>query len=317
MASPKVIVFGPTGAVGSAAARTANSLHSPVTLAMRDPSKDIPGLPFPTGQTTTGTYTKVQADLTDPSTVSAAVAQSGAKHAFLYLVHNSQDHMKSTIQALKDSGITLVVFLSSFTVTGTGVEALSEIQPQSIIDYLHAQVEINLENIFGRQHFVAVRPGSFASNELQYKSGFEKGDVKITFPKSKIDCIVPEDIGRVSGTVLAKGAPEDGNHAIYLYGPQFISAHESVATIARVLGKSPKVSDCEEGEARKILIEERGYPPPLADYFMAQTKTPGGPDELFGKKVNPADRGNVKKYSGFEATTFEEWVRENQENFTS
>lgn len=307
MPSPKVIVFGPTGAVGSAAARTAHSMGADVTLAMRDTSKTIPGLDT--------SLPRVQADLTDPSTISAAVKQSGAPHAFFYLVFRTPDHMLSTIQALKDSGIKFVVFLSSFTVSGD----LKAIQPIDAIDYAHAQVELNLESVFGRENFVALRPGSFASNELQYVKGFKDNDVKITMPHSKVDCIVPADIGRVGGTILAQGPPKDGNHAIYLYGPHFISAKESVATIAKVLGKEPPIRDVNENEARRVLIEETGYPPPLADYFIRQTskaKNTGAENEIFGKTVNMEDRGNVAKYGGGgRATTFEEYVRENREKF--
>lgn len=167
MTHPKVIVFGPTGAVGSAAARTAHRLEASVTLAMRDTAKSIPGVPSDNAPG----YTRVHADLIDPSSVSTAVRESGATHAFIYMVHSSPDHMHGTIRALKDAGVSFVVFLSSFTVSGD----LHAIRPEDIIDYLHAQVELNLESIFGREHFVALRPGSFASNELQYAPSFRKG----------------------------------------------------------------------------------------------------------------------------------------------
>ena len=319
MATSKVIVFGPTGAVGSAAARTAASLGVQVTLAMRDTSKPIPGLPYPVGYAEMEPYIKIQADLTVPETVSAAIEQSGAKRAFIYLVHQSKDHMRGTIQALKDGGVETVVFLSSYTVSGD----LASIKQEDVIDWAHAQVELNLEAIFGKENYIALRPGSFASNELQYKPYFrgEKDNVvKITFPRSKIDCIVPEDIGRVGGTILAKGVPGDGNRAIYLYGPQFISAHQSVATIAKVLGKEQglKVEDVDPSEAKRILMEEIGYPALLADYFVRHANAgTGAGDELFGRRVDPKDWKNVEKYSGVKATTFEEYVRENREKFLS
>lgn len=315
--SPKVIIFGPTGAVGSAAARTAASLGAHVTLAMRDTSKAISGIP---DTSSSDRYVRIQADLTQPATVSAAVKQSNATHAFIYLIHQSQDHMRSTIQALKDSGITLIVFLSSFTVTGTGSGALSAIPPSNVIDYLHARVELQLEEIFTRSHFVALRPGSFASNEFQYAPAFSSNsEVKITYPKSRVDCIAPADIGRVGGTILARGMPQDGNSAIYLYGPEFLKAQEVVATIARVLGKDPKVSECDEQEARKVM-SERGYPPPLVEYFVGQTHKAewagDGEGEIFGRKVSEKDRGNVEKYGGGgKATTFEQFVKENREAF--
>jgi uncharacterized protein YbjT (DUF2867 family) len=44
MAFEKVIVFGPTGNIGSITAQTASKKGAKVYLAMRDPKKTIPGL---------------------------------------------------------------------------------------------------------------------------------------------------------------------------------------------------------------------------------------------------------------------------------
>ena len=44
MAFERVIVFGPTGNIGSVAAQTASKKGATVYLAMRDPKKAIPGL---------------------------------------------------------------------------------------------------------------------------------------------------------------------------------------------------------------------------------------------------------------------------------
>jgi uncharacterized protein YbjT (DUF2867 family) len=311
MASRKVIVFGPTGAVGSAAARTAGELGAKVVLAMRDTGKAIPGLdPEEEKQ---GSYERVHADLTQPDTVRDAVNTTGAKYAFIYLAFGMPDGMKSTITALKSAGIELVVFLSSFTVRGD----LKAIQPSQTIPYIHAQVEITLEEIFGVDGFVAARPGSFASNTLQYKTGLKKGEVKIHRPDAKVDCIVPEDIGRVCGTVLAKG-PQDEQRAIYLYGPTLFSQTDVVKILAKVLGKDPKIVSLDEQGAYKMFIEERGVPVPLAKYMINQAgKTITGHNEVFGYAVSEEQLSNVQKYSGRKATTFEEWVEQNKQLFVS
>src|ERR1700760_1967681 len=116
MAPHKVIVFGPTGAVGSAAARTAQEQGAQVVLAMRDTTKAIRGLDAEKEKQ--GSFERIYADLTKPDTVGEAVNKTGAKYAFMYVAQGTSDHMKSTIQALKNAGIELVVFLSSFTVRG-------------------------------------------------------------------------------------------------------------------------------------------------------------------------------------------------------
>jgi len=311
MPSRKVIVFGPTGAVGSAAARTAGELGAKVVLAMRDTGKSIPGLDAE--EEKKGSFERIYADLTKPDTVSDAVNKTGAKHAFIYLAHGMPDNMKSTIEALKSAGIDLVVFLSSFTIQGD----LKAIQPSEVIPYVHAQVEINLGEIFGTDGFVAARPGSFASNNVQYKAGLQKGEVKIFAPDAKVDNIVSEDIGRVCGTVLAKG-PQDEQRAIYLYGPEVLSQTDSVRILAKVLGKNPKIEIADEQEAYKMFVEERGMPAPIAKYMISRAgKSSDGHNQVFGYTITEEQLSNVQKYSGKKATTFEEWVEQNKQMFLS
>lgn len=304
MASRKVIVFGPTGAVGSSTACTASELGAHVVLAMRDTSKSIPGLDREKEKQ--GSFERVQADLTKPNTVREAVTSTWAKYAFIYLAVHSSDGMKSTIQALKSAGIELVVFLSTFTVRGDP----RDIQPADMIPYLHAKVELSLAESYGTDGYVAVRPGSFASNNMQYNAGIEKGEVKIFMPDATVDNIVPEDIGRVCGTILAKG-PQAGEMKPYLYGPELLSQKETVEILAKALGKDPKITSASEKEAYKMFVEERGVPPPLAEYMIRQSgKTVSGDSQVFGHKVGKEELSNVEKYSGKKGTTFREWVEQ-------
>ncbi|KUM66854.1 hypothetical protein ACN42_g132 [Penicillium freii] len=92
-----------------------------------------------------GVSKKIQADLTGPGSVAAAVNESRAKRAFIHLAFGSSDHTKTTLEALKSAGIDFVVFLSSYTVLGEA----RDVEPSDIIPYIHAQVEINLDEIFG------------------------------------------------------------------------------------------------------------------------------------------------------------------------
>ena len=101
-----VIVFGPTGQIGSAAAKTALEQGAKVWLAMRDTSKVVPGLE--NDQEAATTIDRVQADLQKPETVKHAVEASGAKRAFIYLAHGSSDSMRATIEALKSGGVEFV-----------------------------------------------------------------------------------------------------------------------------------------------------------------------------------------------------------------
>ena len=311
MASGKVIVFGPTGAVGSAAARTAAELGAKVVLAMRDTSKPIPELSAEKEKQ--GGFERVQADLTKPDTVREAVTTTGAKHAFIYLAHGSPDNMKSTIEALKSAGIDLVVFLSSFTIRGD----LKAVPPSEIIPYVHAQVEISLDDIYGPDNYVALRPGAFASNNRGFKAGINKGEVKILRPELKVDNIVPEDIGRVGGTILAKG-PQDEQRKIYLFGPELQSHGETINILARVLGKEVKIENATEDDAFRMFTEERGVPPPVAKYMINRTASiVDGPGQLFGDPVSEQDLRNVEKYSGKKGTSLEAWAEKNKGIFAA
>ncbi|KAL8751416.1 MAG: hypothetical protein Q9184_006076 [Pyrenodesmia sp. 2 TL-2023] len=307
-----VIIFGPTGAVGSAAARTASALGATVILAMRDTEKPIPGLSA--SDEKANAFTRVHADLTKSDTVHNAVLTTQATHAFIYVAFGTADNMKATLHALQSAGIELVVFLSSFTVGGD----LAAIQPTDMIPYAHAQVEMNLLEVFGEKGFVAVRPGTFASNTLQYKRGLEQGVIKIFGLDMTVDCIVPEDIGRVCGTVLAKG-PQDDQRAIYLYGPKLMSQLEAVKIIGNALGRDPKIEECDAQGAYKLFVAEGGFPAPIAEYMVRQTQKAfgAGEDQVFGYKIDREHLGNVEKYSGKKSTTFQEWVEQEKGMFVS
>lgn len=313
MSSRNVIIFGPTGAVGSAAARTASQVGANVTLAMRNIQKPIPGLSD--ADEKTGNFARVHADLTIPDTVHEAVRQSQATHAFVYLALGTSDNMKATITALKSAGIELVVFLSSFTVRGD----IPAIRPSDIIAYMHAQVELNLREVFGQDNFVSIRPGSFASNILQYyKRGFQKGHVEIFSPNAMLDHIVPENIGCVSGTVLATG-PQDDQRTIYLYGPEMLSQLEAAKIAGGVLGIDLKIDERDAQSAYKMFTKEQGMPPPLAEYLIQQfgKRLPKGAHTVLGTPIDKQELGNVEKYSGKRATTFKEWVEDHKSEFLS
>ena len=128
-----VIIFGPSGATGSAAAQEAAKRGAKVWLAMRDPKKHIKTL-----DESVGNFERLYADLSDPESVRRAVTSSGAKSAYIYLLFESKDGMKATIEAMKEAGIEYVVFLSSFTIRPN--EDISKIDPNDFITYAHASV---------------------------------------------------------------------------------------------------------------------------------------------------------------------------------
>ncbi|KAL8955399.1 MAG: hypothetical protein Q9183_006664 [Haloplaca sp. 2 TL-2023] len=133
-----------------------------------------------------------------------------------------------------------------------------------------------------------------------------------------MDCIAPEDIGRVSGTVLAKG-PQVEQRVIYLYGPELTSQSDCVKIIASVLGKEVKIEERDAESAYKMFTEEESMPPPLAEYLVKQfgKRFPEGVDAAFGTTIDRKHMENVERYSGKKAMTFKEWVENNKAKFLS
>lgn len=300
-----VIVFGPTGSIASIAARTAHKEGAKVYLAMRDTSKAIPGLS--PEQEKAGNYERVQADLTQPETITAAIQKSRAQHAFMYAAVGNQDHMKSTVEALKSAGVTFVVFLSSYTVKGP----LQEIPPEEAVSYFHARIELSLQEVYGEGNYVAIRPGGFATNSLRWKASIKAGKLPIYGPSYEMDCITPGDMGRTSGNILVNGA-RDGEYIVYLCGPQLRAQKEMALTIAKVLGKELEVSPQTPEQATEMYMA-MGIPEPLVRDLLKHLGD-DGEHWLDSARFEEAVE-NVKKYTGQDAETFEHWLEENKELF--
>ncbi|KAF2169919.1 hypothetical protein M409DRAFT_64347 [Zasmidium cellare ATCC 36951] len=291
----RTIVFGPTGNVGSIVACTAQRHGAKVFLAMRDTSKSIPGLSAI--EETSGGFERVTADLTNPESVSAAVKRTRATSAFMYLAHQSRDHMRATLHASKDSGIRFIVFLSSFTIN----RPLEDIPSNERIPWIHAQVEKNLEEIYGPKNYVALRAGAFATNTLRWRDGLQAGEVFLTSPDTKFDFITDVDMGRVGGTILAQGQ-RDTQNIVYLYGPKLVTQRYAIVTVAKALGREVVWGDEEDGSGKAVRVRLGGE------------ETRGS---WWGKAYDNHDEGasNVVKYTGEAGTGFGEWVEENVERY--
>ena len=316
MSTGDIIVFGPTGHVGSA---VASSIHhngaKMVFLAMRDPQKSIPGLSL--DQEQERSVQRIEADLAKPETIHAAVEKSGAKRAFIYMINGTSDNMRSSIEALKSAGINFVVFLSSGAVDGD----IRSIPPSSFIAWAHAQVEINLQEVFGRDGFVAVRPDFFASNAMWWKRMISVGEIKLAYPEAKFDWISPGDIGRVSAAFLVEGLrANDGagdRNFVHLSGPELLSLRDAFGIIGRVIGKDIKVTRLGEHEGVEVFEKEHGFPEFLAKHLINVLKTRAdGSDGAYESTAYKEAASNVAKYTGRPPTRFEEWVKENIQEFS-
>jgi uncharacterized protein YbjT (DUF2867 family) len=305
-----VIVFGPTGKVASTAAITAQEHGATVWLAMRDPLKPIPGLTPEREQQ--GGFKRVQADLTKPDTVAAAVTAAGAKRAFIYVAPGSRDHMRSALTSLKTAGIEFVVFLSSYTISSQ-VE-LRDVPPSEAIAYIHAQVELSLDEVFGPENYVAVRPGGFATNILAFKDGIAAGEVKTFGSSLHLDGITPGDMGRVSGTILVQG-PKNGQRKVYLYGPRIMSQGDAIQIVGKVLGKDVKLTKLSQQEQLDQFLTS-GMPKRFADYMVKILAAAEEGDQIARTEYETGVQ-NVQLYTGRPSVRFEDWAESNKELFRS
>jgi uncharacterized protein YbjT (DUF2867 family) len=311
MTFEKVIVFGPTGNIGSITAQTASKKGAKVYLAMRDPKKAIPGLSKDAERA--GNYERLQADLTDAESIRTAVQKSGAQAAFLYLAHGSPDHMLSAFQALKDGGIQQVVFLSSFTVPKDGLE---DVQPADMISYVHTQAELSLRKVFAKEQLVAIRPGAFATNALNNKAGIDARKVKIVSPQWQSDWITNDDMGEVCGTVLVEGQ-RDGQDVVVLFGPEMLSQKSAFQIIGKVLDEEIEVVKGDGEEALQEYVSS-GMPEPIAKYLISIIEKTDPNGLAMGLEPGKHEEGvaNVEKYTGHPALRFEEWAGRNKSMFT-
>lgn len=312
MTAQNILVFGATGNVASIAAAEAASLGAHVYLAMRDPSKPIPSL-----DSAPGTFTRVQADLTDPASVLAAAKQSSARTAFIYRVFQATDHMRGAIEALHAGGVEFIVFLSSASLKpGTELAAYGM---EDFIGFIHAQTEIALRAVYGQGKYAALRPSYFASNMLRYAPQVKQGGVvTMPYPGAKMDFITEVDMGRVAGNLLVKGAEGlvDGDEVVFLAGPQLQAHGEVVEMMGKAAGKDTTVEAFgSDEEAVRWIRDDWGLPEVGAKHLVEWFgKTADGEFYLEGAHYAKAV-ANIEKYGGKKPTTVQEWVEANKEQW--
>jgi len=294
-----VLVFGPTGGIGRVVALEARKRGANVWLAMRDTRKVIEGL----GEGEEG-FSRVQADLSQPSSLKAVVEKSGATAAFVYTIHASEDHMKASFEALKSTGIKYVVMISSYSVDGTASD------PNNLrlfIPRVHAQTELALEET--GVAFTALRPAYFNTNLLRSKGGILKGEVEILYPTVVFDFLAPEDIGTVAASLLVRG---EATKHIDLCGPNLYSLQEAHELVGTMLGKDIKVKEIDEDQ---FIQNSPWFPKPVVESLITGLRENLPPTSAYPKERYEEAVANVRTYGGIEPTTLEEWVENHRGAF--
>ncbi|SPO06364.1 related to NmrA-like family protein [Cephalotrichum gorgonifer] len=312
MSGVNTIIFGATGGVGAFAAYAAKERGANLFLAVRDLTKALPNVTLE--QEKQDGLIRVQADLTKPNTLIAALTATKATRAFVYFTYGAPEHMKFSFEALKSAGVEFVVFLS----TG-GIRGDPRIPtPDEPIFWAHGQAEIHLEETFGKKGYVAIRPAFFASNTLWWKEMIKAGDVRLPYPQATNDALAPKDIGQVAGALLVQGPSVldsfDGEYnAIRLYGPRLRTQREEALVIARALGKEIKITTVSEEEFISFFVKL--IPEPIARLLVSDFKMRAGlvdDDGFYAESEFKKASINIEKYSGRRPTEFEEWAEDNK-----
>lgn len=208
-----------------------------------------------------------------------------------------------------------MVFLSSNFVQNPKESYLDS---KDYIALFHATAEVELEGVFGKGNYVAVRPAWFASNTSQWSNMIKKnGEVMVISSKMVLDPIAPEDIGKVCGALVAGGKERaEGKDFIRICGPKLMPVKDVVGIIEAVVGKEIKVREVNEEGFVDAYVQFAGLPEEIARVLAATFKRRSGDkvDEMYGDQYQES-AGSILKYGGSEATGFKEWVEGNMDYF--
>ncbi|KAJ4395641.1 hypothetical protein N0V91_010707 [Didymella pomorum] len=303
-----VLVFGPAGAVGCAAAIEAHRRGAHVWLAMRDTNKTIKGLSV--SDLESKRYTKLQADLTKPDTLKKAVEQSGATTAFVYTVFESKDSMRGTFDTLKAAGIQHVVVLSSFTVKGPAEDPKNM---EGFIEAAHAKTEVALKE--SGLASTAVRPMYFTSNVFWYTEGIRSGKVELLYPDIRFDYLSPTDIGTVAGAVLSEPRfRSQHQQVIPLCGPQLHTQREAMGIIGDTLGRKIEIQELTEDQFYEKQAKI-GMPPPVIKTITAGMRKSNEGHDSYPDHAEVSQ--NVSKYAERDPMTLADWINANKIAFVA
>ncbi|KAF7302525.1 NmrA domain-containing protein [Mycena chlorophos] len=303
-----VLVFGASGTVGGLLALAAHERGAKVWLAMRDTTKAIKGIPNDVEKA--GNFVRIQADLTDPTSVANAVAQSGAKAAFIYLILAASDHQRAALKALRDGGVENIVFLSSLGVKVEGA-ALRAIPPSKLMWFRNAQVEIAIEDL-GFPHFTALRPASFASNYIT--AGLERSSTPpkatIIFEDALADNVAPEDIAGVGAVVLLTPSGT-GKTTLYLsnVAAETRTTKDSWALIKQITGRADIDTTPTSPEAWVQKVVAQGMPEAFPRFYLGVLED--SRRGLVGPEYE-AGAANIRKYLGREPMGFVEYLEKHK-----
>ena len=219
------VVIGATGNTGSAVVQTLLSRKQPVRIVVRSADKGA-------AWKARGAEVAV-ASLDDVQALSKAF--EGSKGLYLMVPPNygatawlsdQQARMDRAVEAVKKSGVSHVVYLSSI-----GAQLPSGTGPIRAVHYGEGKLE------GAAKHLTILRPPSFMENWAPVMGVVKDQGILPTFvaPQIKIPTISTRDIGRIGAERLLSGG--QGRAVVELTGPEEYSADQAAEALGAILGK--------------------------------------------------------------------------------
>jgi uncharacterized protein YbjT (DUF2867 family) len=271
-----ILVTGATGTIGGHVARLL----------------DDRGVPF-RGMSRNALPNGVRADFTDPDSLAAAVA--GVDAVFLVTVPPvpSADHDIALVTAAKTAGVRKIVKLSAI---GSG-----EPFDGTTVGTWHVAAEEAIAA--SGLAWTVLRPPSFASNFLQYRTMIAAGDpLPNVFGGAHQPIVDPRDVAAVAVEALLDSAHDGRRYDVT--GPELLTFNDQAAILERVLDRPVKTID----------VDLRGQ---LASFGMsleAIAQVSAGANWAAAGGAEYVTE-HVSRILGRPANTFEQWARAHRAMF--
>src|SRR6185437_1274498 len=228
-----LLVFGPTGKIGSEVVRLLARAGVSARAFARDPAKvslpDLGGRP---------SVEVVRGDLEDRASVERAVA--GIEAAFLVTASNPAYELVA-IEAARAAGVRKIVKVSSMAI---------DRDPEDRIARGHATAEQALKA--SGMAWTLLRPGMFAQNFLAFAESVRRANRIVTSAgQGRAAPIDARDIAAVGVQTLLD--PKHDGQTYVLTGPEAVSYADAAHAIGAAIGKRVEYMDVPPEETRKAL----------------------------------------------------------------
>ena len=275
-----ILVTGATGTIGGHVTRLLSDRGVPFRAMSRNPA-DLPN--------------GVRADFTDPASLAAAVADVDAVILVTVPRVPSADHDIAMVAAAKAAGVRKIVKLSAI---GSG-----EPFGGATVGWWHAAAEEAIAA--SGLAWTVLRPPSFASNFLQYRTMITASDpLPNIFGETRQPIVDPRDVAAVAVEALLDSAHDGRRYDVT--GPELLTFNEQAAILERVLDRPVKTVDAD----LRTQLAASGMPPEVISQVSigAEWAAAGGAEYV---------TEHVSRTLGRPAATFEQWATEHRAMFTA